>query len=108
MSSWSMLLLAGLFEIGFALALKLSRGFTHWPAAVLAGVFMAVSLGLLTLATRQLPVGLAYAVWTGLGAVGTALVGIAWLGESASPFKLASLALIVLGILGLKLSGTET
>lgn len=106
MSSWSMLLLAGLFEVGFAVALKFSRGFSHPPAAALAVVSMLISLGLLTLATRHLPVGVAYAVWTGLGAVGTAIAGILWLGESASLIKLASLGLIVAGIGGLKLSGS--
>lgn len=104
MSSWIVLALAGLLEIVFAVALKLSRGFSHLPYAVLATVAMLASLGLLALAMRQLPLGTAYAVWTGIGAVGTATVGILMWGEAASALRVTSLALIVAGLVGLKLS----
>lgn len=105
MSSWSLLCLAAAFEIGFAVALKLSRGLTSPLPGALAVLCMVVSLGLLALAMRQLPAGVSYAVWTGLGTVGTALIGILWLGESAGIVKLASLLLIALGAVGLKLAG---
>jgi quaternary ammonium compound-resistance protein SugE len=102
--SWFLLFLAGLFEIGWAVGLRYSDGWTRlWPSlATLAA--MAVSFGLLSLALRVLPLGTAYAVWTGIGAVGTAIVGILLLGESTSPLRLMSIALIVLGLLGLKLA----
>lgn len=100
--SWFLLFLAGLFEIGWAVGLRYSDGWTRlWPSlATLAA--MAVSFCLLSLALRVLPLGTAYAVWTGIGAVGTAVVGILLLGESTSPLRLVSIALIVLGLLGLK------
>lgn len=100
--SWFLLFLAGLFEIGWAVGLRYSDGWTRlWPSlATLAA--MAVSFGLLSLALRVLPLGTAYAVWTGIGAVGTAVVGILLLGESTSPLRLVSIGLIVLGLLGLK------
>ena len=102
--SWFLLFLAGLFEIGWAVGLRYSDGWTRlWPSlATLAA--MAVSFGLLSLALRVLPLGTAYAVWTGIGAVGTAIVGILLLGESTSPLRLISIGLIVLGLLGLKLA----
>jgi len=102
--NWVILFLAGLFEVAWAVGLKYSEGFTRlWPTVgtVLA---MAVSLGLLGLAMRTLPLGTAYAVWVGVGAVGTALLGIVLLGEPASAGRLLSLALIVAGIIGLKLA----
>ena len=102
--SWFILLIAGLFEVAWAIGLKYSEGFTRlWPAVgtVLA---MAVSLWLLGLAMKTLPVGTAYAVWVGVGAVGTALLGIALFGESASVGRLLSLLLILSGIVGLKLA----
>lgn len=100
--AWLVLVFAGLFEIGWAVGLRYSDGWTRlWPSlATLAA--MAVSFGLLSLALRVLPLGTAYAVWTGIGAVGTAVVGILLLGESTSPLRLVSIALIVLGLLGLK------
>ena len=99
--AWTYLLLAGLFEIGFALGLKHTDGFTRlWPSLGTA----AASLYLLTLALRSIPVGTAYAVWTGIGAVGVAVLGIAVLGESASPARLACIGLIVAGVIGLKLA----
>ena len=98
------LLLAGLFEIGFALGLKHTDGFTRlWPSLGTAAA-AAASLYLMTLAMRTIPVGTAYAVWTGIGAVGVAMLGIALLGESASPARLACIGLIVAGVVGLKLA----
>lgn len=102
--AWSLLVLAGLFEVGWAIGLKYTDGFTRpWPTVgtVLA---MIVSLGLLGLAMKSLPVGTAYAVWVGVGAVGTAILGIVLLGEPANTGRLVSLGLIVAGIVGLKLS----
>ena len=102
--SWIYLLLAGLFEIAFALGLKHTEGFTRlWPSLGTAAA-AAVSLYLLTLALRTIPVGTAYAVWTGVGACGVALMGIVLLGESASPARLACIGLIVAGVIGLKLA----
>ena len=101
--AWTYLLLAGLFEIGFALGLKHTDGFTRlWPSLGTAAA-AAASLYLMTLAMRTIPVGTAYAVWTGIGAVGVAMLGIALLGESASPARLACIGLIVAGVVGLKL-----
>ena len=99
---WILLLLAGLFEVAWAIGLKYTEGFTRlWPTVgTLAG--MAISFGLLAHVLRTLPVGTAYAIWTGIGAVGTALVGIVLLGESASPARLACIGLIAVGIVGLK------
>ncbi|WP_420467171.1 DMT family transporter [Panacagrimonas sp.] len=108
MSHWMLLGLAGLFEVAFAISLKLSRGFTWWPAATAAAVAMLISLGLLALAMRHLPVGVAYAMWTGLGAVGTATMGMLLFGESASALKILSLGLIVAGMVGLKLATPTT
>ena len=101
---WLILLLAGIFEIGWAIGLKYTDGFTRpWPTLGTIAA-MAVSLGLLGVAMKSLPVGTAYAVWVGVGAVGTAILGIVLLGEPAHPGRLASLGLIVLGIIGLKLA----
>ena len=101
---WIILVLAGLFEIGWAIGLKYTEGFTRlWPS-VWTIAAMIVSLGLLGLAMKSLPVGTAYAVWVGVGAVGTAILGIVLLGEPATAGRIASLALIVAGIVGLKLS----
>ena len=102
--SWIALFAAGLFEIGWAVGLKFTDGFTRlWPSLATAAS-MAVSLGLLAMALRTLPLGTAYAVWTGIGAVGTVIFGIAVLGETASPARLAFLAMIVAGIAGLKIT----
>ena len=100
--SWFYLFLAGLFEIGWAIGLKYTQGFTLlWPSvATLAA--MLVSVALLGLAMRDLPVGTAYAVWTGIGAVGTVLLGMLLFGDSASVLRLGCVALIVAGVLGLK------
>lgn len=100
---WFLLSLAGLFEVGWAVGLKYSEGFTRlWPSVATA-LLMALSVFLLAVALKHLPVGTAYAVWTGIGAVGTALLGILLFGESASPARLACIALILAGIAGLKL-----
>lgn len=104
--NWIILILAGLFEIGWAIGLKYTEGFTRlWPTVgtVLA---MLVSLGLLGVAMKSLPVGTAYAVWVGVGAVGTAILGIVLFGEPANAGRLLSLALILTGIIGLKLTTT--
>ncbi|MDE2430292.1 MAG: quaternary ammonium compound efflux SMR transporter SugE [Burkholderiales bacterium] len=104
---WAVLVLAGLFEVVWAIGLKYTVGFTRlWPS-VLTLLAMALSVGLLGLAMKTLPVGTAYAVWVGVGAVGTALLGIFLFGESAHPGRLLSLALIVAGIVGLKLFTPE-
>jgi quaternary ammonium compound-resistance protein SugE len=101
---WIILVLAGLFEIGWAIGLKYTEGFTRlWPTLGTAAA-MAVSLGLLGVAMKSLPVGTAYAVWVGVGAVGTAILGIVLLGEPANAGRIASLLLIVAGIVGLKLA----
>jgi len=101
---WIILVLAGLLEIGWAIGLKYTEGFTRFWPSVGTVVAMAISLGLLGVAMKSLPVGTAYAVWVGVGAVGTAILGIVLLGEPANPGRLISLGLIVAGIVGLKLA----
>jgi quaternary ammonium compound-resistance protein SugE len=104
---WLILLLAGIFEIGWAIGLKYTDGFTRlWPTVGTVGA-MALSLALLGIAMKSLPVGTAYAVWVGVGAVGTAILGMVLLGEPANPGRLVSLGLIVLGIIGLKLASPQ-
>lgn len=102
--SWWLLLLAGLFEIGWAVGLKFTHGFTRLVPSLLTLACMAVSFLLLALAMRDLPLGTAYAIWTGIGAVGTVLVGIVLWQEPAHAQRLLCVALIVAGIVGLKLS----
>ena len=100
---WILLVLAGLFEIVWAVGLKYTEGFTRlWPTVGTVAA-MIVSFGLLSHVLKTLPIGTAYAIWTGIGAVGTALVGIIVLGESASPARLACIGMIAAGIVGLKL-----
>jgi quaternary ammonium compound-resistance protein SugE len=100
---WLLLIAAGLFEVGWAVGLKYTDGFTRlWPSAGTVAA-MALSLGLLGLALRTLPLGTAYAVWTGVGTVGTALLGIVLFDESTDALRLACIGLIVAGIVGLKL-----
>ena len=102
--AWTVLILAGLFEVGWAVGLKYSAGFTRlWPSLMTAGS-MAISLGLLALALKSLPLGTGYAVWTGVGTIGTAILGIYLFGEPAGALRLACIGLIVLGIVGLKLA----
>lgn len=106
-TAWLLLGVAGLFEMVWAIGLKYSEGFTRlWPSVIVVGGG-GISFWLLALAMRVLPVGTAYAVWTGIGAAGTALFGILLLGESASLARLGCIALIVAGVLGLKLVGGE-
>ncbi|PSM18112.1 MULTISPECIES: quaternary ammonium compound efflux SMR transporter SugE [Nitratireductor] len=105
--AWVMLFFAGLFEIGWAIGLKYTEGFSRLVPSVLTVAAMAISFYLLSAALRTLPVGTAYAVWTGIGAVGTAILGIVLFGEPATAARLTCIALIVAGILGLKIfSGT--
>ena len=102
--AWTLLIIAGLFEIGWAIGLKYTEGFTRlWPS-VWTVTAMIVSVYLLAVAVRTLPIGTGYAVWTGIGAAGTALLGILLLNESASAIRIASIGLIVAGIVGLKLA----
>ncbi|WP_338760740.1 quaternary ammonium compound efflux SMR transporter SugE [Massilia sp. METH4] len=101
--SWIVLFVAGLLEVGWAVGLKYTAGFTKLVPSVLTLAAMAGSVGLLGLALRDLPLGTAYAVWTGIGTVGTAIYGIAVLGEPSEAARLVCIALIVSGILGLKL-----
>lgn len=103
---WFLLILAGLFEIGWAVGLRYSDGFSRLVPSVLTIAAMAVSLGLLGLALRSLPLGTAYAMWTGIGAVGTAIIGMLFLGETVSALRLLSIALIVVGLAGLKLAAS--
>jgi quaternary ammonium compound-resistance protein SugE len=105
--AWALLIVGGLFETAFAVSLKYSEGFTRlWPTVSFL-VCAVVSFVLLTVALRDLPVGTAYAVWTGIGAVGTAVVGMVWLGDSAAFVRIASIMLIVGGIVGLNLAGSN-
>ena len=102
--AWLIMLVAGLVEVGWAIGLKYSEGFTRlWPASwtVLA---MIISLGLLGIAMKTLPVGSAYAVWVGVGAIGTAILGIVLFGEAVNALRLLSLGLILTGIIGLRLA----
>ena len=102
--AWIFLLLAGLFEIVWAFLMKASDGFSKPWQTIGTIVFMIISFGLLSISMKTLPLGTAYVIWTGIGAVGAAITGILLLGESASPARLLSLGLIVAGIIGLKLS----
>ncbi|WP_221931919.1 quaternary ammonium compound efflux SMR transporter SugE [Paracoccus sp. M683] len=101
---WMVLVIAGLLEIVWALALKASDGFTRLMPSVVTVIAAAASFWLLAAAMRHLPAGTAYAVWTGIGALGVAILGILWLGESVAPLKIAGIALIVAGIAALKLA----
>ncbi|SEG72835.1 quaternary ammonium compound-resistance protein SugE [Thermomonospora echinospora] len=103
--AWILVVCAGLLEVAMALCLKLSKGFSQPLPSVGFGVFAVASFGLLSLALRELEVGTAYAVWVGIGAVGTAVVGMVALHDDASPLKLAALAMIILGVVGLNLAG---
>ncbi|HEX7161714.1 MAG TPA: multidrug efflux SMR transporter [Trebonia sp.] len=103
--AWLIVVVAGLFETAFAVLLKQSHGITRlWPTVGFA-ICALISFGLLTYALKKLEVGSAYAVWTGIGAAGTALVGVWALGESASMLKLVSIGLILAGVIGLNLAG---
>ncbi|MEN9315128.1 MAG: putative multidrug resistance protein SugE [Pseudomonadota bacterium] len=103
--AWALLFVAGLLEIAWALALKASDGFSRWLPSLVVVVGALASFWLLALAMRVLPAGTAYAVWTGIGAVGTAILGILWLGEPAGALRVACILLIVAGVIGLKFVG---
>jgi quaternary ammonium compound-resistance protein SugE len=105
--AWLLVVIAGLFETGFAIALKYSEGFSRLVPTVLFVVFAAASFALLSTGLRSLPVGPAYAVWTGIGAAGTAIVGILFLGESAATLKLLSIGLVIAGVVGLQLTSAS-
>ncbi|AWN38296.1 quaternary ammonium compound efflux SMR transporter SugE [Methylobacterium radiodurans] len=100
--AWIILFLAGLLETGWAIGLKYTEGFTKLVPSVLTLATMAASVVLLSIALRTLPVGTGYAVWTGIGAVGTAILGIVLFGEPATAARIACIGLIVAGIAGLK------
>ncbi|MFP2905092.1 DMT family transporter [Pyxidicoccus sp. 3LFB2] len=103
--AWVLLVIAGVLETGFAVALKLSDGFSRlWPSVAFIAC-AAASFGLLNTALKSLPVGTAYAVWTGIGAAGTAVVGMLFLGDAFTWTRVASIALIIMGVVGLNLSG---
>jgi len=103
--AWLIVIVAGLFEVGWAIGLKYTDGFTRpWPT-VATLVAMVVSVWLLSIGMRTLPVGTAYSVWVGVGAIGTVALGIVLFGEPASAARLISVGLIVAGIVGLKLAG---
>jgi quaternary ammonium compound-resistance protein SugE len=102
--AWVFLFIAGLLEIGWAIGLKYTEGFTRLTPSVLTIGAMVASVALLGLALRELPVGTGYAVWTGIGTVGTAILGIYLFQEPATALRLGCIALIVAGILGLKLA----
>jgi quaternary ammonium compound-resistance protein SugE len=103
--AWVILVVAGVFETGWAIGLKFTEGFTKPVPSILTVVAMALSMGLLGLAVRSLSVGTAYAVWTGIGSTGTVLLGIYFFGEPATAARLACIGLIVAGIVGLKFVG---
>jgi quaternary ammonium compound-resistance protein SugE len=102
--SWLLLVAAGILEIIWAYAMKQSHGFTRLVPTVVTAVGMIASVGLLSLAMRSLPLGTAYTIWTGIGAVGAFLIGILVLGESTSPLRIAAAVLIVSGLILMKLS----
>ena len=102
--AWWYLFVAGLLEVGWAVGLKYTDGFTRFVPSVLTGVMLIASMALLALAIRTLPLGTAYAVWTGIGTVGAALLGIVLFGEPANAARMLCIMLIIAGIAGLKLT----
>jgi quaternary ammonium compound-resistance protein SugE len=104
--AWILLVVAGLFEVAWAVGLKYTQGFTRLGPSLATLAAIAVSMGLLGLAARRLPIGTAYAVWTGIGVLGTAVLGMWLFGEATGVVRLLCLALIVGGIVGLKLAAT--
>jgi quaternary ammonium compound-resistance protein SugE len=105
--AWVLLFIAGLLEVGWAIGLKYTEGFTRlWPT-VWTVAAMAASIALLGIALRSLPVGTGYAVWVGIGATGTAILGIFLFGESREPLRLACLGLIIVGVIGLRLATSD-
>ena len=105
---WVVLLLAGLFEIGWAVGLKYTDGFTRTGPTIWTAAALIASMGLLGIALRTLPLGTAYAVWTGIGTVGTAVLGIVLFREPATGARLACIGLILIGIVGLRIFSTAT
>ena len=101
--AWALLVVAGLFEIAWAIGLKYTAGFTRPLPTVMTVAAMVISMGLLGITARQLPIGTAYAVWTGIGAACAAIIGMAMYGESAEPSRIACIILIVAGTAGLRL-----
>lgn len=101
--AWVYLVIAGIFEVGFAISLKLSENFSNWPYTIGFFVCAAISFGLLVEALKHIPLGTAYAIWTGIGAFGTALVGILFLGDPATVGRIVFLVLLIGSIIGLKL-----
>lgn len=106
--AWVYLVLAGLLEIGWAVGLKYTDGFTKLGPSTVTVVLMTLSIGLLSLALRSLPIGTAYAVWTGIGAAGTALVGMWWFDDPRSLLRVLCVGFIVAGIIGLKLTSSPS
>jgi quaternary ammonium compound-resistance protein SugE len=102
--AWTVLIIAGILEVVWAFTMKQSAGFTRLGPSLITVAAMIASVALLSFAMRSLPLGTAYAVWTGIGAVGAFIVGIAVLGEAASALRLGSFALILIGLVGLKLA----
>ena len=107
MTAWLALLLAGLLEIGWALGLKYSDGLTRFWASVATVTAMIFSFGLLSMSLKTVPFGTAYAVWTGIGAAGTMIIGMVAFGESTDIFRVACLTLIIAGMVGLKLASPQ-
>ena len=104
--AWFLVIVAGLLETGFAVCLKLSDNFSRlWPSIGFA-LFGIGSFALLSTALKSLHVGPAYAVWTGIGAAGTAIYGMVWLGDTVSVLKIVSISLVLIGVVGLQLSGS--
>lgn len=100
--AWILLIIAGVLEVVWAYAMKLSNGFTQIPPSIVTAVAMIGSVVLLSVAMRTIPLGTAYVIWTGIGAVGAFLVGIIWLGEALTPMRLTAALLIISGLLLLK------
>ena len=105
--AWAILFIAGLFETGWAIGLKYSAGFTRFWPSIWTALAMLISVWLLGIALRGLPVGSAYAVWVGIGAVGTVILGIFLFNEAVNVLRIASIMLIIAGIIGLKMSTSD-
>jgi len=105
--AWILLIIAGMLEVVWAYSMKLSEGFTRLPPSVITVVMMIASFGLLSLAMRTLPLGTAYTIWTGIGAVGAFIVGIVFLGEQVNAMRVCAAVLIVCGIVLMKLSSSH-
>ncbi|PKL90542.1 MAG: quaternary ammonium compound-resistance protein SugE [Candidatus Goldiibacteriota bacterium HGW-Goldbacteria-1] len=102
---WIILFIAGIFETAWALTLKYTQGFTKPMFSVITVIFMVISFFLLSYALKTIPVGTAYAVWTGIGALGVAIIGIVFLAEPVNAMRIISLLLVVAGVAGLRLAG---